>query len=436
MKHGIDIFKKNKIVRNISWTLMAKAVAMLLFFLTDIMTARLLTVSEYGEWNYFFSIKTMIAYIGYFGIDQGTKLVMAKLDNEEARAKCFKMGMLLRTIISTIVAVMVFATAKLWNEVLNQDGQYENLLWLLAFGGILAMFNAYQEFFKEIGYGIGDNKLVFIVTFAEYGIIFLSLLLIVLVYSNVYGMLLGYLTAGCVTLGGCLLYIQKKYGYFNKKKLKVKEPSYYKQILKYALPLLFANIANLVCMELDTTMIGLLSTSQEVAIYNVGKKLCTKAGHINLAIAGGTMAAFAIINHENYSKKIKTFFRVMLLDIIVTVIIGIGLVAVAQIGIPILYGEEYIGATSITMCMIPYYLMFGISSCLALFLDFRNKSIIRSIVSIICIVLDAGLNYIFIRKFGAIGAVYTTVLTQVPYFIFTIAASFCEIKSIKRQILK
>ena len=435
IKELYNILGSNRVLKNISWTMLAKIVAMLLFFLTDIMSARLLSISQYGQWNYFFSIKTMYAYVGYFGIDQGTKLQIAKLESENERQRCYRSGMILRTIVSTIVAIVGVISAGYLNSLLNKDGKYDSFYILLIFGGVLALFNAYQEFFKEIGYGIGDNKQVFIVTLAEYGFVFACTLLCLIVFSNIYGMLIGYIVAGCITLIFCYNYLKREHHYLNLK-TSGSSISYQKQILKYAIPLLMANIANLVCMELDTTMIGMMSISQEVAVYNVGKKLCTKAGHVNLAIAGGTMTTFAIINAENYEKKMKTFFKTLLLDIIVTLGVSLALCLVAKFMIPILYGEAYTAASRITILMIPYYMMFGISSFLALFLDFRNRSTIRSMVSIGCICLNACLNLIFIRKFGAVGAVYTTVMTQVPYFIYTIIASILAIMEIRRDVDK
>ena len=428
-------FGSNRVLKNISWTMMAKIAAMVLFFLTDIMTARLLSISQYGQWNYFFSIKTMYAYVGYFGIDQGTKLQISKLESKSERQRCYRAGIMLRTIVSVFVAIIGVVSAGYLNSLLNKDGKYDLFYLLLLFGGILALFNAYQEFFKEVGYGIGDNKQVFVVTLAEYGFVFVCTLVCLIIFSNIYGMLIGYLCAGCITMISSYLYLKKEHSYLNLKKSS--SPNlYYKQILKFAIPLLMANIANLVCMELDTTMIGMMSTSKEVALYNIGKKLCTKAGHINLAIAGGTMTTFAIVNADNYEKKMKTFFRVLKLDTLVTLAVGLAICFVAKYMIPILYGEAYVGASRITFLMIPYYLMFGISSFLALFLDFRNRSTIRSIVSVGCICLNACLNFFFIKKFGAAGAVYTTIITQVPYFIYTIIASILAIREIRKEVSK
>lgn len=422
---------QDKMIKNVSWTFLAKAVAMLFFFLTDIISARRLNVEQYGEWNYFFSIKTMIAYLGYLGVDQGTKIVISKIENERERAFCCKVGLIIRTIISLLLVVLIFLTAKSWTHSLNMDAKYHYVAQIFMFSGILALFNAFQEFFKEVGFGIRKNEIVFFVTLSEYGTIFVCICIFLLISPNIYSMLIGYIVAGCITLTFSLTYIKRKIFLFPTEWKNDRAKTYGKMILKYAMPLLLANIANLVSMELDTAMIGLMSTSTEVAMYNIGKKICMKAGHINLAIAGGTMATFAVINKDNYKEKVETLKRIMIVDVLITILVGAGLLLVSNIGIPILYGNNYRGAISITNNLIPFYLMFGISSCLALFLDFRNKSTMRSVVSIICVVMNIILNAIFVPRYGAKGAVLTTVFTQIPYFLFTIIVSAREIYKLK-----
>ena len=53
---------------NISWSFMAKIVAIVFVFLTDIVIARTMSIEDYASWTYFFSIKTMMIYICDLGI--------------------------------------------------------------------------------------------------------------------------------------------------------------------------------------------------------------------------------------------------------------------------------------------------------------------------------------------------------------------------------
>ena len=203
----------------------------------------------------------------------------------------------------------------------------------------------------------------------------------------------------------------------------VEETAIWKQLFKYAIPLLACDIANLIALELDTSMIGLLSSEEQIAFYNIGKKLVSKAGHVNLAIAGGVMTSFAVINHDNYAEQKKRFKKYMAINLMAALGVCMGLLFLAFGGVGLIYGKEYIRAKTVILLMVPYYCMFAISSFLALFLDFQNKTTLRSVVSIIATGLNLVLNLVYIPKYGAVGATGTTLASQMVYFVFVCLSS-------------
>lgn len=432
----IDLKKhlvNSKLLRDISWTVWAKAVAMLFFFLTDVVIARVLSVDEYGEWTFFYSIKTMLAYLCYFGIDHATKLVIARVEDADRQRKFFRVALAMRVIINLLFAFLICAVGEQLVLLFDAKNVYGDLKYLIRFGGILASFNAFQEFFKAVGYGIKDNKTAFWVTLYEFMGAFVFVFLGVMLFKDNRGVLYGYLTAGMVTLFLSLAVFQKRDGMLIKPQGSYDNKEIVLEILKYALPLLLANIANLISLELDTVMLGMLNGSEQVAMYNIGKKICSKAGQVNLAIATGSMASFAIINAENVKKKLEDLKKLQMLNFLATMGIGIALVPFAIWGVPIIYGDKYVGAVRIMLWFIPFYLMYGTSIFYAIFMDYRGKSTLRSIYSVVSIVLNVVLNYFFIPKYGAAGAVWTTLLSQGPYMLFVLFSAKGMIKKIKRD---
>ena len=58
----LERLKKSKWVRNVSFVVIGKAVAMGFYQLFDIVVARELSIQAYAEWAYFFSVLTIIFY--------------------------------------------------------------------------------------------------------------------------------------------------------------------------------------------------------------------------------------------------------------------------------------------------------------------------------------------------------------------------------------
>lgn len=88
--------------------------------------------------------------------------------------------------------------------------------------------------------------------------------------------------------------------------------------------------------------------------------------------------------------------------------------------ITLLYGVEYQAAGRILIYLLPYYIMYSIASFFGAFLDFQNEAKTRSICYSTIVVINLFLNFLFIPRFGGIGAAVATSLSIVPYTILTV----------------
>lgn len=414
------IWKKYKSAYgNIGLSMTSKFVAVIAYFGTDVLCARILSMQDYAAWVYYTSVKTMLAYIVYLGLNTSAKVVIARSRNEREKLEYMRAGIRLRSIINIFLAVMITCFSQYMALQLDKQKQYTYFPMLFWAMGLLVMFESFFEFYKQLGYGLENYKFLLQVTTIEFGSNMVLTFVFLLVLKNVFGALYAAIVSGIFTVFVCTVLLRKKYAYTEQKPDRKREIDIWKMLLKYAFPLLACELANLIALELDTSMIGFLSGADQITIYNIGKKLVSKAGHVNLAIAGGVMTSFAMINRENITKqrqKYKNFFR---FNMLAAICVCLGLFFMAFWGVELIYGKSYAAARWVILLSIPYYLMFAMSSFWALFLDFQGRTSYRSLVSIISTGINLVLNYIFIPKYGAIGATVTTVGSQAIYFIFT-----------------
>lgn len=396
---------------NISYTMAAKVVAMVLFVISDIVAARFLDKDSYSTWVYFYSIETIFVYICNMGINSATKICITLEDDVKLSfAYC---GFIIRIVVGILMAIGVFLIAPSICRIVNSRGKYIYLDNMIRYAGVLACADSFFEYFKEISYGLAEYKNVLLVNVAQYGAyLFCTSLFVIMVERDNGGMLMGYICSVVIGLFVCYLIFKSKIDDYKKCTFSWEKV---KRILKKALPLYANDISNMLSMEFDTMMIGVMATPYQVAIYGIGKKMCSKVGQFNIAVAAGVMTPLAAMNTNNYDSKKKELNQAVLINIGVSLLAVMGLLFYAIFFIPFAYGKNYLGAQAIVYFMIIYYAFFSFSSFFALFLDFQNKSLYRSIFGVISVLINIGLNYMLIPYYGAIGAVIATVVSQILY---------------------
>jgi len=407
---------KDELVSNIIWSFLAKVFAMVFYFIADVFYARYLGVDAYAEWVFFFSIANMAFHIGWFGINISSKVYIAKIDERE---KCFGAAIVVRGLISSVILIIILLLAPRIVGKIGYPKPYENLKTLMTIMGGMVFFNSFTEFFKHFYIGIQEYKRLCAVTFMEYFLYCFFSMVFLLLNRNPINIALGYCAAGIVIMMCNIMLVLKKY---NKSLIKegIRDFRLQGKIVKYAIPLVLTSLGGLVLMEMDTFMLGLFCSKEQVSVYSIAKQLVSKATNVNMAIWTGTVASLAMITKENFIDKKNKFQKVNRLNNLVAAVICVCFLVFGNIAIHAVYGGEYAAAGSILILLIPYYFLYCSFSLYANFLDFMGHAKIRALWFISVIVINFSLNYLLIPKYGATGAAVATIASIIPYTIYCI----------------
>ena len=132
-------------ISNVLWSMISKGIAMVFFLLTDIFTARILSVNGYGEWSYFYSIISMIYWIAWFGVNTSTRVYVAKEENDiNIENTVIKSAIVLRLIVSLISFVLILAFSKTITNIFGDVDKYPHLFNMLFLGALLVFFNSFS----------------------------------------------------------------------------------------------------------------------------------------------------------------------------------------------------------------------------------------------------------------------------------------------------
>lgn len=413
--------------KNISFSILGKSIAMVLWLLFDILAARTLMVNEYAEWVFYYSILTICFYIGWFGINVSSKVYVSHSMPEEKNG-VIHTTLVVRFAVSTILLLVMLIVMPAIASVFGYPYKYENLKTLLEILPFIVFFNSIVEYNKEIFIGLESFKKVFAVTTSEYAGFAMMGFVLLYINTDVKSLAVAYLLGELISASIGIWFINHDSPILRKAGF---DSSLAKKVLRYAVPIAFISFGGLVLVEMDTFMLGILSTPENISNYSIAKNLCSKATHVNYALTVGVMTTFAIIE-DNYESKRNAFIKASVLNLAVAFVVAIFLFVLGDYIIYILYGSKYPMAGSIIKILTIYYILYAVSNFFSSFLDFRDKAGIRSLFYISVMVLNLLLNYFWIPQYGAMGAAVATSISLVPYMFMVTIQTCIEWKSVKQ----
>lgn len=409
LKFFLRLVDNKKVLIEMFWSFLTKGISLILFLITNVILARMLGVEKFGTWSFFLSIMTSIFFISYFGINGSTRRFVAKYNETDSLKNVLLSSIKLRFFLSSIFTFIFLFTYKYIAFFLNKP----ELESLFLYGIPLIFLSGFVDFFKSVFMGLYRIKYVFFVNICEFGFKFI-LVILFLLFSNTLASVISSFTVSLLITSLLGIYLF----YFNfYKDLKKDNRQFTKQILNYSLPLIWLNIGFIALTEIDTIMIGIFSTLEEVGIYAVAKQIFLKLPHISLAIVMGAMPIFAKLNNSNKKELKRKLYNILKLNSIIFIVITIIIVFLSPFFIPLIFGEEYI--RSVLSLQILSFFLFGFTNSIifGFFLDYVGRAKLRAINITITIIINIVLNILLIPKYGATGAAIATSVSYLPYVI-------------------
>ena len=201
-------------------------------------------------------------------------------------------------------------------------------------------------------------------------------------------------------------------------KIKLKKPFFNKRIWKYALmfnlPLIPHYLSQTVLSKADTIMIGKMIGADKAGIYNLSYSLAMLLLIINSAMMQ-TMTPW--MYKKMRDRRIQDIKGVAYISLMAIACLNLFLIVFAPEIIKIFAPPAFYEA----IWVIPPIAMSGVFifsyDLFASYEFYYEKTIFVMIASIVGAVLNVGLNFIFIPKFGYVAAGYTTLICYVFYAI-------------------
>ncbi len=409
----VKLFNKqvySKLFKETFWAIITKGTAFVIFFLTNIYLARKLNVELFGEWSYFYSILTLIFTICFFGINTSSKVFVAKYNGTFNLRNIFYSSIRLRFVVSILLVLILFLLSGNIAGIL----QKESFKILLLYSMPYIFLKTLIEFLKELFQGLHRIKYYFYITLLELGLNFILVYVFLNLFLDLKNIIYSFTVSGSLTvIVGFALLIK----FYRKCRPVNEKNSYDIEIFKYALPLILISMGFITVTEIDTVMLGYMTTSKEVGYYAIAKNIINKLPHLALAISIGVMPIFSQLNNDNMNHMKRKFKKVLSINIKIYFPLVLLIIFISPFFIPLIYGNQYdnsilpLQILSIWLFIVSFNVFFNS------ILDFQYKAGKRAINFLVTIILNILLNLILIPLYGSVGAAIGTTVSYIPYVI-------------------
>lgn len=361
---------------------------------------RVLTAHDIGEVSFWLSFINYFCVFAQLGIPTyGIRACAKYRDNKEKLSKTVQEIMIINSVSVFIAYIMLFIC------VINSARLQENMQLLFIDAGMIALNSFGVEWFYQ---AIEQYQYI-----TMRNIIFkiISLILMFLLVRNqsdylIYGFLTIFSSVGAniLNLWNIRKYVNfKKYSDYN-------ISSHIKPIFVF----FGLTVAVSIYANMDTVMLGFMSTTQEVAYYNLSTKvklilaqMITALGPVLLPRMSNYIAKGKQKEYIELLKKSYNFVLIVVFPLVIFFIMQAPQVVLILGGEQ--YKETYTCMRIITLSL--FAICIGNIACVQILAP--NEMEFKTMISTICgAVINLGVNYILIPYYGACGTAIGTVITE------------------------
>lgn len=411
------------IAKNFLYNLMLQIVTLFMPLITVPYVSRILGKEGVGVYSYTLSIVQYFVILGTLGISMyGNRQIAYVRDDKEKMSKTFWSITFLK-IITTSIALVVYIF------IFGSNKEYGFIYLIQSLNIIAAMIDI-----SWLYMGLEDFKKTVTRNLAVKIICVISIFIFVKNYDDLYKYVL---INACMSLfGNIVMWI-----YIPKVVLRVKiKFTDMRDHLIPALQLFIPQIAIQIYAVLDKTMLGLLSNTGEVGLYEQSQKivklvlgLVTSLGVVMLPRMSNTFA-------NGDKEKMNEYLNRSLQGVAyVSIPMAVGLSAISKEFVPWFFGPGFEPVTYLMIILTPILFLIAMSNVLGiqyLLPTNRTKEFTQSVM--VGALINIIINLILIPKYKSIGACISTVAAEfgVTIIQYLSLRDNINIEKIAKSILK
>jgi len=185
-------------------------------------------------------------------------------------------------------------------------------------------------------------------------------------------------------------------------------------MLKFSMPLVFSGIAVWGGLYVDRIMINILMTVDDVGVYGVGYRLASIVGLIIVGFQGALMPLIYAHHHKHEtSNELAVVFRWF---VVFALHIFLGIHFFSEWIVRLFTTEEFYDSVGVIVYLVPSILLHRMY-IFAPGIGLEKRTMLVLLISLLGVLVNFGLNYLFIPLFGTVGASISTLIAGSLVFL-------------------
>lgn len=390
---------KLRIFKNTSWLILGEAISRFLVAILIIFAARILGPTQFGIFSFAIAFCSIFLIFSNFGLNIVTTRELAKNKENEQDYP----GVLSLKIVLSIIAFLFIIFVSLFTI---SDETIRGVVWILAgyvlihnfFVFVYSFFRAREQMKYEAGIRILEAFLITLIGFFVLSQIpsvknlsyaFLIAVLVMLVFVTIL----------------LLKTIRPIRSFWNL--------NIWKKFLKLSWPLALAYSFSMICIYLDSTMMGFWGQIVEVGWYNAAYRI------VGILMIPATLIGTSFLpvlsklfsqSKKDFQKVVSSLVRLMIVLAILIVIVGILL---SSYIINLLYGQAFSPAVLALQILIVMAGLSYIYTSLYIVLISVNQQKKIFWITFVGALVNIILNFILIPRYSLYGAASATLITYI-----------------------
>lgn len=405
---------RQTILKNTFWLSFGEVIGRLIKAAIVIYAARVLGAAGFGVFSYIMGLAGLLTLFSDLGM--GAVIIREGAKDPQLRARYFSTALTLNLILSLASAIIIiFGAPFVTNIPVSQT--------LVIFVALLFVFESLRGLIgSSLFQAIERMEGGAVVNIITQAFIVIAGFILITKFRNPESLALAYALGSAVGLAVAVYLLRHHIRGF----ISRFDRTLIKPMLSAAIPVSLASIMGAVMINTDTVLLGWLTGAREVGFYAAAQKPVLLLYMISSFIAWGTFPALArFAGKDSYRFRLlteKTLAAVFFFAFPITA----GLLLTSGEVIELLYGAPYLPATltfqilSLTLLVVlPWGLLFN-----GIFAYNQQKFLTK--IGVIGVLVNAGLDLVFIPTWGIAGSALVTLIVQ----IFTGASVWFKMKQL------
>lgn len=380
----------------------SKVIALMISFLVTMLLSRFRSLEEYGTYSQLLMIVNLITALMMLGLPNSINYFLARIEDEQDRAKFLSVYYSLNTTLSFFIGLLLVV----FNPVIVN---YFNNPYIKDFIYVLAIYPGARIIISSI-----ENVLV---VYRKTSIILvyriahsIALLLIIVLVQLLGLKFTSYMTLFVIveTIFSISVYIIVKN--ISGKLQFIFDKHLIKSILKFSIPIGLASVVGTLNIELDKFLIARFFNTEQLAIYtNASREMPVTIVATSLTAVLLPQIVKMLKNNQD-DEAITLWGNATILSYLIICLLASGFFVFAPDIITLFYSDKYLPGVSVfrvyNIVLLLRCTYFG------MILNAKGKTKFIFYSSIISLLLNVCMNFVFYSIFGFIGPAIATFLSQ------------------------